>query len=180
MPSQTLEQFERRIRLFEQVIGRNIEKRVRLIEEKFEQKVELPFRRFEQKIGRNIESRFRRLTKKRQPFDEVRFLRSWIEKPLSMGPSPVQQGAGAQYGAYVDPDDECPVIELGPARAGDRRWSSTASIRRGSSGRVQPGFASFAQAFPAGARRARRRLSLRDTLSNYTRHEAARSYPACR
>ena len=86
MPSQTLEQFEQRIRRFGQAIGRNIEKRVRLIEETFEQKVEMPFRRFEQKIGRNIENRFRRFEQKNgSRFDDIRFLRSWIEKPLTSG-----------------------------------------------------------------------------------------------
>ena len=47
MPMQTLELFERRIKLFEQMIGKNIEKRVKLFEQTFEQKVEQPFRRIE-------------------------------------------------------------------------------------------------------------------------------------
>ncbi len=59
MPMQALEQFEKRIKRFEQIIERNIEKRVRLFEEQFEQKVEQPFRRIEQKIGENIEKRVR-------------------------------------------------------------------------------------------------------------------------
>src|SRR6185295_7168992 len=87
MAMQTLEQFEKRIRLFEQMIGKNIEKRVRLFEQKFEEKfeqtVERPYRRIEQSIGRNI----RRFEQKNgiRLNDEVRFIRSWIEKPLSTG-----------------------------------------------------------------------------------------------
>ena len=38
MPMQALEVFEKRIKLFEQMIGKNIEKRVRLFEEGFERK----------------------------------------------------------------------------------------------------------------------------------------------
>jgi len=41
---QTLEHFEKRYRLFEQIIGKNREKRVRLFEQHFEEKVERPYR----------------------------------------------------------------------------------------------------------------------------------------
>ncbi len=58
MPMQALEQFEKRIKLFEQMIGKNIEKRVRLFEETFEQKVEQPFRRIERKSARTSRSAF--------------------------------------------------------------------------------------------------------------------------
>jgi phosphatidylethanolamine/phosphatidyl-N-methylethanolamine N-methyltransferase len=169
---QTLEQFEKRIRLFEQKIGRNIEKRVRLIEEHFEEKVERPFRRIEQTIGRNIEKRvrlieerfeekverpFRRIEQKigqnietgirrfeqqvERPFrlieqkigrniesrirrleqntirlnDEVRFIGSWIKKPLAVGAvTPSSKLLARTMAQYVDPDGDGPVIELGP------------------------------------------------------------------
>jgi len=172
MPMQTLEQFEKRIRLFEQMIGRNIEKRVRLIEERFEEKVERPFRRIEQKIGQNIEKRvrlieehfeekverpFRRIEAKigrnietgirrieqrvERPFrlieqkigrniesrirrfeqntirlnDEVRFIGSWIKKPLDVGAvTPSSKLLARTMAQYVDPDGDGPVIELGP------------------------------------------------------------------
>ena len=45
MPMQALEQFEKRIKRFEQIIEQNIEKRVRVFEQHFECKVEQPFRR---------------------------------------------------------------------------------------------------------------------------------------
>src|SRR6185295_327852 len=117
MAMQTLEQFEKRIRLFEQMIGKNIEKRVRLFEQKFEEKfeqtVERPYRRIEQSIGRNI----RRFEQKNgiRLNDEVRFIRSWIEKPLSTGAvTPSGKLLARNMARYVDPDGEGPVIELGP------------------------------------------------------------------
>ncbi len=116
MPMQALEQFEKRIRLFEQMIGKNIEKRVRLIEETFEQKVERPFRLIEQKIGRNIETSIRRFEQKNgiRLNDEVRFIRSWIKKPLSMGAvTPSSKALARNMASYVDPNGDGPVIELG-------------------------------------------------------------------
>src|SRR5437868_6161253 len=177
MPSQTLEQFERRIRLFEQVIGRNIEKRVRLIEEKFEQKVELPFRRFEQKIGRNIESRFRRFEQKNgNRFDEVRFLRSWIEKPLSMGAvTPSSKVLARNMARYVDPDDDGPVIELGPGTGP----VTDALVEHG----VDPARLVLVEFNPTYCQLLKQRFPkadvvqgdayrLREALIHYTRHEA--------
>ena len=117
MPMQTLEQFERRFRLLEQIVGKNIEKRVRLIEQHFEEKVERPFRQFEQRIGRNIETGLRRLEQKNgiRLNDEVRFIGSWIKKPLSMGAvTPSSKVLARAMARYVDPHGDGPVIELGP------------------------------------------------------------------
>ena len=114
MPMQTLEQFEKRFRLIEQIVGKNIEKRVRLIEEHFEEKVERPFRLIEQSIGRNIETRLRRFEQKNgiRLNDEVRFIGSWIKKPLSMGAvTPSSKAARPRHGALCRP---------GRRRAGDR------------------------------------------------------------
>src|SRR5215212_1257166 len=111
---QTVEQPFRRI---EQKIGQNIEKRVRLFEEHFEQKVEMPFRRTGQKIGRNIETRIRRFERKNgvRLDDEVRFIGSWIKKPLAVGAvTPSSKPLARAMAHYVDPDGEGPVIELGP------------------------------------------------------------------
>ncbi len=147
MPLQALETFEKRIKLFEQMIGKNLEKRVRLFEagferkierplrrieqkigqniekrvklfeEHFEQKVELPFRRIEQKIGRNIETHLRRFEGKNgvRLDDEVRFIGSWIKKPLAVGAvTPSSKPLARTMAQYVDPDSTGPVIELGP------------------------------------------------------------------
>lgn len=47
--------------------------------------------------------------------DEVRFLRSWIEKPLHMGAvMPSGRVLARTMASYVDPKDDGPVIELGP------------------------------------------------------------------
>ena len=47
--------------------------------------------------------------------DEVRFLRSWIEKPLHMGAvMPSSRVLARTIARYVDPQSEGPVIELGP------------------------------------------------------------------
>ncbi|RTL53903.1 MAG: methyltransferase [Bradyrhizobiaceae bacterium] len=47
--------------------------------------------------------------------DEVRFLRSWIEKPLRMGAvMPSSKVLARTVARYVDADSTAPVIELGP------------------------------------------------------------------
>jgi phosphatidylethanolamine/phosphatidyl-N-methylethanolamine N-methyltransferase len=47
--------------------------------------------------------------------DEVRFLRSWIEKPLHVGAvMPSSRMLARAMAEYVDPKDTAPVIELGP------------------------------------------------------------------
>jgi phosphatidylethanolamine/phosphatidyl-N-methylethanolamine N-methyltransferase len=147
MPMQALEHFEKRIKLFEQLveqniekrvrrieetfeqkveqpfrrierkIGKNIERRVRLIERHFEQRIELPFRRFEQKIGRNIETQLRRFEQKNgvRLDDEVRFIGSWIKKPLAVGSvTPSSKPLARAMAQYVDVHGDGPVIELGP------------------------------------------------------------------
>ena len=117
MPMQTLEHFEKRYRLFEQIIGKNIEKRVRLIEQQFEEKVERPFRLIEQRIGRKFETHLRRFEQRNgiRLDDEVRFIRSWIKKPWSMGAvTPSGKVLARAMARYVDPEGEGPVVELGP------------------------------------------------------------------
>jgi len=47
--------------------------------------------------------------------DEVQFIRSWIEKPLSTGAvMPSSRALARAMARYVDPQTEGPVIELGP------------------------------------------------------------------
>ena len=56
-----------------------------------------------------------RLEKKLQSLDEVRFIRSWLEKPLSTGAvAPSSKLLARTMAAYVDPKVAGPVIELGP------------------------------------------------------------------
>src|SRR4051794_36615913 len=56
-----------------------------------------------------------RLDKKIQNLDEVHFIRSWLEKPLSTGAvTPSSKLLARTMAAYVDPEVAGPIIELGP------------------------------------------------------------------
>jgi len=67
-----------------------------------EKQIERRIRLFEQKNGIRLD-------------DEVRFIRSWIEKPLSIGAVMASSRVLARAMAgYVDTDIPGPVIELGP------------------------------------------------------------------
>src|SRR6202030_3910224 len=87
------------------LLEKKIEKQIRLFELKrgaIEKKIETHIRRFEEK---NL-----------VPLDDgVRFIRSWIEKPLSIGAvTPSSRVLARAMAAFVDPDTDGPVIELGP------------------------------------------------------------------
>jgi len=61
------------------------------------------------------QSSVRALKKPLRLDDEVRFLRSWIEKPLHMGAvMPSSKILARAVARYVDPHSTSPVIELGP------------------------------------------------------------------
>jgi phosphatidylethanolamine/phosphatidyl-N-methylethanolamine N-methyltransferase len=79
-----------------------------------EKKIERQIRLFELKRGaieKSIETHFRRFEAK----NEVRFIRTWMEKPLSIGSvTPSSRVLARAMAAYVDPDPKGPVIELGP------------------------------------------------------------------
>ena len=100
--------FEEHIRLFERKRGaleKTIEGHMRLLELKrgvIERKIEFHFRRFEEKNRARLD-------------DEVRFIRTWIEKPLSIGAvTPSSRVLARAMASYVDPYSQGPVIELGP------------------------------------------------------------------
>jgi phosphatidylethanolamine/phosphatidyl-N-methylethanolamine N-methyltransferase len=104
---------------FEQKIGRQI----RLLEVRknlIERKIERHIRRFEQKrdgIGKKIEAQIRQFELKRgiRLDDEVRFIRSWLERPLSIGAvTPSGRVLARAMARYVDPNSVGPVVELGP------------------------------------------------------------------
>jgi phosphatidylethanolamine/phosphatidyl-N-methylethanolamine N-methyltransferase len=62
-----------------------------------------------------LQSSVRALKKPARLDDEVRFLRSWIEKPLHMGAvMPSGRLLARTMAQYVDVDSDDPVIELGP------------------------------------------------------------------
>ena len=62
-----------------------------------------------------LQSSVRALKKPLRLDDEVRFLRSWIEKPLHMGAvMPSGRVLARTMAQYVDIDSSGPVVELGP------------------------------------------------------------------
>jgi phosphatidylethanolamine/phosphatidyl-N-methylethanolamine N-methyltransferase len=88
-----------------QLLEKKFEKQIRLFELRrgaIEKKIETHFRRFEEKNRVRLD-------------DEMRFIRSWIEKPLSIGAvTPSSRVLARAMAAYVDPNAKGPVIELGP------------------------------------------------------------------
>jgi phosphatidylethanolamine/phosphatidyl-N-methylethanolamine N-methyltransferase len=88
-----------------QLLEKRFEKQIRLFELKrgaLERKIGTQIRRFEKKNGIRLD-------------DEVRFIRTWIEKPLSIGAvTPSGRVLARAMASYVDPASEGPVIELGP------------------------------------------------------------------
>jgi phosphatidylethanolamine/phosphatidyl-N-methylethanolamine N-methyltransferase len=62
-----------------------------------------------------LQSSVRALKKPLRLDDEVRFLRSWIEKPLHMGAvMPSGRVLARTMAQYIDVDSSGPVVELGP------------------------------------------------------------------
>ena len=179
MPMQTLEHFEKRYRLFEQIIGKNIEKRVRLFEQHFEEKVERPYRQIEQRIGRNIETQLRRFEQKNgiRLDDEVRFIRSWIKKPLSMGAvTPSGKVLARAMARYVDPEGEGPVVELGPGTGPVTEALVEHGVHPSRLMLVEfnPTFCKLlAQRFPEATIVHADAYRLHDSLAALTRHQAA-------
>jgi phosphatidylethanolamine/phosphatidyl-N-methylethanolamine N-methyltransferase len=88
-----------------QLLEKKFEKQIRLFERKrgaLEKTIETRIRRFEERNGIRLD-------------DEVRFIRSWIEKPLSIGAvTPSGRVLARAMAGYVDPNASGPVIELGP------------------------------------------------------------------
>ncbi len=112
MPLPALQRFEKKI-------GRQLrflEARKNIIERKIERQIRL----FEQKrdsIGKKIERQINQLELKKgiRLDDEVRFIRSWIERPLSIGAvTPSGKILARAMARYVDPNSTGPVVELGP------------------------------------------------------------------
>src|SRR5947207_13486994 len=121
---------ERHKRLFElktDALGREIDRHIAILERKkgalerkLEQHIESHRRKFGEKIElhkRKFEVQIRRFEQKNgiRLDDEVRFIRSWIEKPLTTGAvTPSGKALARTMAAYIDPDAEGPIIELGP------------------------------------------------------------------
>jgi phosphatidylethanolamine/phosphatidyl-N-methylethanolamine N-methyltransferase len=102
------ERIERQLRLLElkkSILERNIGRHIRLFERRrddISKKIEDQIRQFERKRGTQLD-------------DEVRFIRSWIERPLTIGAvAPSSKMLARAMARYVDPHSDGPVVELGP------------------------------------------------------------------
>jgi hypothetical protein len=102
-----------------QKFEQKIERQIRLLEFRknvIEHKIGKQFRLFEQKrdgIGKKIEQQIRQFELKRgiRLDDEVRFIRSWIERPLSIGAvTPSGKVLARAMARYVDPTSSGPVV----------------------------------------------------------------------
>src|SRR5262249_44539881 len=124
---QKLEKQKRLFELRKGALERTIEQHIQLFEQRkgaterrTEFKSETHKKKSEQKFDtqkKNIEPRIRRFEQKNgiRLDDEVRFIRSWIEKPLTTGAvTPSGRALARTMAAYIDPSRPGPVIELGP------------------------------------------------------------------
>ncbi len=100
-----------------------VERQLRILELSktlIERKIGRQFRLLEQRrdgIGKKIDEKIRQFERKRgiRLDDEVRFIRSWIERPLTVGAvTPSGKILARTMARYVDPDSDGPVVELGP------------------------------------------------------------------
>jgi phosphatidylethanolamine/phosphatidyl-N-methylethanolamine N-methyltransferase len=100
-----------------------VERQLRILELSktlIERKIGRQFRLLEQRrsgIGKKIDEQIRQFERKRgiRLDDEVHFLRSWIERPLTVGAvTPSGKLLARTMARYVDPDSDGPVVELGP------------------------------------------------------------------
>ena len=121
--------FEQQKRLFELkkgALGREIGRHIQLFEQKkgaLEKKIERQFDNHRKKFGQKLETQkkklethFRRFEQKNAiRLDDVRFIRTWIEKPLTTGAvTPSGRALARTMAAYVDPNVPGPIVELGP------------------------------------------------------------------
>ena len=111
MPLQALQKFELKIEqqlrfleIRKHMIGRKIGRQIRLFEQR------------RNGIGKKIEHQIKQFEKKGVRLDdEVRFIRSWIERPLTVGAvTPSGKVLARTMARYVDPNSSGPVVELGP------------------------------------------------------------------
>jgi phosphatidylethanolamine/phosphatidyl-N-methylethanolamine N-methyltransferase len=115
--------FELKKGAFEREIGRRIqffEQKKGALERKIEQEFENQIKKFEQRLEtqkKKFEIHIRRFEQKNgiRLDDEVRFIRTWIEKPLTTGAvTPSSRALARTMAAYIDPGRPGPIIELGP------------------------------------------------------------------
>src|SRR6202011_3009743 len=103
--------FEQQKRMFELKKGaleRKIEQHIAFFEERkgaFERKIERQIKGHKRKFEESFESLD----------DDMRFFRTWFEKPLRVGAvTPSSKALARTMAAYIDPAAPGPIIELGP------------------------------------------------------------------
>jgi len=103
--------FEQQRRIFElrkDALERKIEQHMALFEERkgaFERKIELQIKNRKRKFEESFESLD----------DDMRFFRTWFEKPLRVGAvTPSSKALARTMAAFIDPAAPGPIIELGP------------------------------------------------------------------
>jgi phosphatidylethanolamine/phosphatidyl-N-methylethanolamine N-methyltransferase len=103
--------FEQQKRMFELRKGaleRKIEQHIAFFEERKDA--------FERKIERQIKGHKRKFEESFESLDDdMRFFRTWFEKPLRVGAvTPSSKALARTMAAYIDPAAPGPIIELGP------------------------------------------------------------------
>src|SRR5947207_2685967 len=105
-----------------QILERKFERQKRIFELRkgaLEKRIERHIQLFEQRKG-EFERKFEHQRKKfEQSFealdDDVRFIRTWLEKPLALGAvTPSSRALARTMAAYVDPKIPGAIVELGP------------------------------------------------------------------
>src|SRR6516162_1544400 len=103
--------FEQQRRIFElrkDALERKIEQHMALFEERkgaFERKIELQIKNRKRKFEESFESLD----------DDMRFFRTWFEKPLRVGAvTPSSKALARTMAAFINPSAPGPIIELGP------------------------------------------------------------------
>ena len=103
--------FEQQRRIFElrkDALERKIEQHMALFEERkgaFERKIELQIKSRKRKFEESFESLD----------DDMRFFRTWFERPLRVGAvTPSSKALARTMAAFIDPAAPGPIIELGP------------------------------------------------------------------
>src|SRR6266481_5185181 len=104
-----------------QILEKKFEKQRRIFElrkDALERKIERHIQGFERRKGefeRKIEDRRKKFEQSFESLDhDVRFIRTWLEKPLAMGAvTPSSRALARTMAGYVDPGMAGPVIELG-------------------------------------------------------------------
>ena len=133
MPHPALQLLEKKIerqkRIFEfkrDAFEKRLEEHMQRLEARkddFERRIERHLEEKKQRIGQSLESQKKKFETRLRSFekkngirldDEVRFIRTWLGKPLSTGAvTPSGRALARVMAAYVDPRTRGPVVELG-------------------------------------------------------------------